>query len=94
MSLHADLFALAAKVGCFEGYLYERKQVDPGVYDDWVGNIDRMTAALPAEVRREIRPQLHRILTQARESSRNLPDILPRSLEALEKLLRDSAPQD
>ncbi|MBI3014737.1 MAG: 1-acyl-sn-glycerol-3-phosphate acyltransferase [Candidatus Tectomicrobia bacterium] len=91
MSLYAELFALAAKTGCFEGYLYERKQVDPGIYDDWVGNMTRMFAALPEEVRREIRPEFHQILTNALGSSREIAEIIPRSLEALEKLVKESA---
>jgi len=92
MSLYAELFALAAKTGCFEGYLYERKQVDPAIYDDWVGNMTRMFDALPAQVRREIRPEFHKILTNALGSSREIAGILPKSLQALEKLVKDSAP--
>lgn len=91
MSVHADLFALAAKVGSLEGYLYERKKVDPAAYDDWVGNIARMSADLPVEVLREVRPQFHRVLTQVGESSRNIPGLLPKSLETLATLIRELA---
>ncbi len=53
MRLNRDLFDFSAKVGCLEGYLYERKDADFSTLLNWLGNIEKMHRDLPAEVKRD-----------------------------------------
>ena len=62
MGEYEELFKFAAKAGSLEGYLYERENVEP--LDDWVGNIEKMYAGLPDNIKREIRAEFARILTR------------------------------
>lgn len=52
MALYRDLFNFAAKVGCLEGYLHERKEPDISTMPNWVANIARMYKDLPEEVKK------------------------------------------
>ena len=62
MGEYEELFRFAAKAGALEGYLYEREKVEP-LYD-WVGNIEKMYASLPDNVKRDIRNEFGRVLTR------------------------------
>ena len=53
MGLNRDLFNFSAKVGCLEGYLYERKDADVSTLPNWVGNIEKMYRNLPIKVKRD-----------------------------------------
>ena len=55
MGLNRDLFNFSAKVGCLEGYLYEREDADVSTLPNWVGNIEKMYRNLPIKVKREFR---------------------------------------
>ena len=62
MGEYEELFTFAAKVGALEGYLYERENVEP--LDDWVGNIEKMYAGLPDNIKDDIRGEFGRVLTR------------------------------
>ncbi len=62
MAEYEALFRFAAKVGALEGYLYGRRQVEP-LYS-WVGNIESMYHNLPDTLKKEINPELVRVLTR------------------------------
>jgi len=55
-----EFFLFAAKAGALEGYLYERKKVEPLTV--WVDNIDEMYRDLPPEVKREVDPAFTPVL--------------------------------
>ena len=62
MGENEELFRFAAKAGALEGYLYEREKVEP-LYN-WVGNIEKMYASLPDNVKRDIRNEFSGVLTR------------------------------
>jgi hypothetical protein len=60
MEEYEALFKFAAKAGSLEGYLYERKTIEP--LSNWVGNLETMYANLPEGVKAQIRDELSAIL--------------------------------
>jgi len=60
MGVYKELFEFAAKAGALEGYLYEREKVEP--LDNWVGNIERMYASLPDNVKADVGNELGNVL--------------------------------
>ncbi len=72
MGLNKDLFNFSAKVGCLEGYLYERKDVDLSTLPNWVGNIERMHRNLPAEVKGDVLDDYRNILEKILQSSEKI----------------------
>jgi len=69
MGLNRDLFNFSAKVGCLEGYLYERKDADVSTLPNWVGNIEKMYRNLPIKVKREFLEDYKTILEKILQSS-------------------------
>jgi hypothetical protein len=69
MGINRDLFNFAAKVGCLEGYLYERKDADISTLPNWVGNIEKMCRNLPVEVKGEFLEDYRNILERILQSS-------------------------
>lgn len=59
---YQELFLFAAKAGALEGYLFERKKVEP--LDDWINNIGEKYHELSATVRREVDPVLLPVLNK------------------------------
>ncbi len=61
---YQELFLFAAKVGSLEGYLFNRRKVEP--LDNWVMHISEMYRDLSPAVKKEINPELvavlHRLL--------------------------------
>jgi hypothetical protein len=83
VSDNKELFLFAAKTGSLEGYLYDRKKLEP--LDNWVGNIERMYAGLPDSDKEGFKDEfggvLERILAYGEK-------ILPENIKArLSKLL-------
>jgi len=62
MGEYEELFKFAAKAGSLEGYLYEREEVEP--LDDWIGNIEKMYAGLPDNIKDEIKGEFGAVLTR------------------------------
>ena len=54
------VFLLAAKAGALEGYLFERKDVEP--LSNWIDNIARMYQDLSPELRQALAPVLRPVL--------------------------------
>ncbi len=65
MSLYRDLFNFAAKVGCLEGYLHERRNANISTMPDWVGNIESMYQGLPEEVKKDLIQDYRTVLGKA-----------------------------
>ncbi len=72
MGLNKDLFNFSAKVGCLEGYLYERKDADISTLPNWVGNIEKMYWNLPSEVKGDFLEDYKNILEKILQSSEEL----------------------
>ena len=72
MALNRDLFNFSAKVGCLEGYLYERKEADISTLPNWVGNIEKMYRNLPEKVKRDFLEDYKHILEKILQSSEKI----------------------
>lgn len=68
MGLNRDLFNFSAKVGCLEGYLYERKEADISTLPNWVGNIEKMYRNLPEKAKRDFLEDYKHILEKILQS--------------------------
>lgn len=55
MAVYRELFDFAAKIGCLEGYLYERHNLEPAYLPNWTDNIERTHRALPEDAKKDIR---------------------------------------
>ncbi len=62
MGQYEKLFFLAAKVGCLEGYLYQRPDAEPKYFDNWLGNIQRLYGELPPDIKKEATPEFLTIM--------------------------------
>jgi hypothetical protein len=60
-----EVFLFAAKAGSLEGYLFQRREVEP--LANWVDNIARMYRELPPEVKKELAPALVPVLKRTLE---------------------------
>jgi len=87
MELYQQIFDFAAKVGCLEGYLFEREEVDRSCLPNWVGNVRRMFLELPPEAQRSCAPSLRPIVERVLNQGRRHMNATTASL--LEELLRD-----
>ena len=65
MGIYRDVFDLAAKVGCLEGYLYEQPQAAPQYLPNWLANIHRMYSSLPEEARADFLQRYVEVLDKA-----------------------------
>ena len=85
---YRELFLFAAKAGALEGYLFNRRKVEP--LDNWIDNIGRMYQELPTAVRREVDPVFTPVLKRILEyGERVLESGLREKLEQM--LLASSA---
>ena len=72
MAFNRDLFNFSAKVGCLEGYLYERKDADISTLPNWLGNIEKMYRNLPTEAKRDFLSDYRNILEKILVSSEKI----------------------
>jgi len=83
MGVDKNLFNFSAKVGCLEGYLFERKDADISTLPNWLGNIEKMYRDLPAKVKRDFLEDYKNILAKILQS---LEKILEKEDGVLAKL--------
>lgn len=88
MGIYLELFELAAKAGCLEGWLYNKGEVELHYLEDWIANIDRMYQALPGELKDEVRSSYLKLLKSITEHCNRL---LPKDHRVMERLARMSA---
>jgi hypothetical protein len=62
---YQELFLFAAKVGALEGYLFNRRKVEP--LTNWITHISEMYQDLSPAVKREINPELVTVLQRVLE---------------------------
>ena len=84
---YQKLFLFAAKAGSLEGYLFERKELEP--LDNWIGNIVDMYRELPSEVKSEINPSLTTVLKRALDYGGDT--LKPELREKLEQVLLEAS---
>ena len=84
---HQEVFLFAAKAGSLEGYLFERKKVEP--LTNWVDNINRMYHDLSPEVKKELAPALVPVLKRTLEYGEKVLEAEHK--EKLERLLQESS---
>ncbi len=89
MGLNKDLFNFSTKVGCLEGYLYERKDADLATLPNWVGNIERMYRNLPAEVKGDVLEDYKDILEKILQSSEKILEKEDGVLKTLRTMIAD-----
>ena len=51
-----QLYEFAAKLGAFEGYVYQGETADSKYFPKWAENLVRLYDALPERVREEVQP--------------------------------------
>jgi hypothetical protein len=91
MALNRDLFNFSAKVGCLEGYLYERKEADISTLPNWVGNIETMYRNLPESVKRDFLEDYRYILEKILQSSEKILKKEDRVLTMLRRMIADTS---
>ena len=77
------VFLLAAKAGALEGYLFERKEVEP--LSNWIDSIDRMYHDLSPELRQMLAPVLRPVLERTLKYGNAVLE--PALKEKLERML-------
>ncbi len=80
---YQELFLFAAKAGSLEGYLFNRRKVEP--LDNWITHISEMYRDLSPAVKREINPELATVLQRVLEYGGKLLE--PALKEKLEQVL-------
>ncbi len=92
MGLNRDLFNFSAKVGCLEGYLYERKDGDISTLPNWVGNIEKMYQNLPEKVKRDFLEDYKLILEKILQSYEKILKKDEGVLTKLKRMIADISP--
>lgn len=82
-----ELFLFAAKTGALEGYLFERRDVEP--LSSWIENIDKMYRDLPPAVKKEIVPVFASVLKRILEYGAGVLE--PGLREKVERMLREAS---
>jgi len=54
MGIHSDVYEFGGRAGAFEGYTYQRDELDPGSLLKWVDHLVKGYQSLPPEVQEEI----------------------------------------
>jgi hypothetical protein len=91
MGSERDLFIFSAKVGCLEGYLYERRDADISTLPNWVGNIENLYRNLPAEIRKDFVEDYKNILEKILQSSEKILKKEDGVLTKLRSMIADPA---
>ena len=84
---YRELFLFGAKAGALEGYLYQRKEVEP--LSNWIDNIDKMYRDLPPAVKKDVAPVLTPVLERILKSGAGVLE--PALKEKVEQVLREAS---
>ena len=80
---YSQIYEFAASAGAFEGYVYSKREINPGYLPEWVDHLIAAYELLETEVREEIQPSLNGTLGRAVKS---LIPILGEDNETVKKL--------
>ncbi len=96
MGIYRDIFLLASKVGCLEGYTYRRHDLDYRSLPNWIGNIASMINGLTEDAVKEIRDDMVIILRNVKKNfseddalNRECADMFQKALDSLFKKLEE-----
>jgi hypothetical protein len=67
-TIYKEIYEFAASAGAFEGYVYQREQLDAESLDNWVGNLVKQYRDLPEDVRKSFQHSLDRTMGRAVQS--------------------------
>jgi hypothetical protein len=65
---YKNIYEFAASAGAFEGYVYQRKNLDAESLDNWVRNLVKQYQDLPEDVRESFQHSLDRTMGRAVQS--------------------------
>ena len=65
---YKDIYEFASSAGAFEGYVYQRKDLDAAYLNNWVKNLVVQYQELPIEVRDSFQSSLDRTMGRAVQS--------------------------
>ena len=85
MQEHKEVFFFAAKLGALEGYLFERRRVEP--LDNWLGNISRIYQDLSPASKKKLAPDIVPVLERILEYGKRA--FKPEQKGKLERMLRE-----
>ncbi len=80
---YQEFFLFAAKAGALEGYLFERRKVEP--LTNWIDNISKMYQDLSPAVKREVDPVFAPVLERILEYGAKVLE--PSLREKVERML-------
>jgi hypothetical protein len=65
---YKEIYEFAASAGAFEGYVYQRENLDAVSLDNWVKNLVKQYRDLPEDVRKSFQHSLDRTMGRAVQS--------------------------
>ena len=68
MHIYSKIYAFAASLGAFEGYVYKKEKIGPNELKGWVSNLLTAYNKLPKEAVQEFQPLLDGTLGRALKS--------------------------
>ena len=83
MHIYAQIYEFAASAGAFEGYVYDRKDVDMNFLPNWVNNLVEAYQRMPSEALGEFQPAIDFTIGRA---IRSLISVLGEGHEIIGKL--------
>jgi len=84
---YRELFLFAAKAGALEGYLFQRREVEP--LASWIDNVGKMHRDLPPAVKKEVAPVLTPVLERILKYGAGVLE--PGLKEKVEQILREAS---
>jgi hypothetical protein len=67
-STYKDIYEFASSAGAFEGYVYQRENLDAAYLNNWVKNLVAQYQGLPMDVRDSFQSSLDRTMGRAVQS--------------------------
>lgn len=67
-STYKDIYEFASSAGAFEGYVYQRENLDAAYLNNWVKNLVAQYQELPMDVRDSFQSSLDRTMGRAVQS--------------------------
>ena len=65
MDIYREIYELASSAGALEGYVYEKKDLDPSILDGWIKNLVKQYHNLPLNARESFQASFDRTIGRA-----------------------------
>jgi hypothetical protein len=66
--MYKEIYDFAAAAGAFEGYVYQKENLDAASLDNWIKNLVKQYQKLPVDVRESFQASLDRTIGRAVQS--------------------------